>query len=183
MGGVWATTRKRTALAVILLVTVLVLAQPASAQLTFGSPSDPARLSLGIGAFDITPSSSHADAKTASEFRGEYHFGDVLWIISPFFGGSVTSDGAFYGYGGFGFDINFTPSIVFTPNAAAGFFERGSGTNLGSWFEFRTGAELAYRFDDMSRLGLSITHTSNAGLTKRNPGEQSLLVMFSIPLR
>ncbi len=121
LGGAWATIGKRTALAVVLLVTALVLARPAAAQLTFGSPSDPARLSLGIGAFDITPSPSHADAKTAGEFRGEYHFGDVLWIIAPFFGGSVTSDGAFYGYGGFGFDINFTPNIVLRRMPRPGF--------------------------------------------------------------
>ena len=70
-----------------------------------------------------------------------------------------------------------------TPNAAAGVFDRGSGTNLGSWWEFRTGAELAYRFANLSRLGVAVHHVSNAGLTKRNPGEQSILVMYSIPWR
>ena len=155
---------------------------PAAAQVTFGSPNDPARLALGAGAFDLTPSSSHPDSKTAAEFRGEYRWGDTVWIIAPFVGAAVTSDGAFYGYGGFGFDINLTPNIVLTPNGAAGYFERGSGTNLGSWWEFRTGAELAWRFPDQSRLGLAVHHTSNAGLGKRNPGEQSALLMYSIPM-
>lgn len=151
----------------------------ASAQVTFGG--DGPRVSFAVGAFDVTPS-HHKDSETAAEFRGEYHFGDVFWVISPFVGTSGTSDGAFYGYGGFGIDINFTPNIVLTPNAAAGYFAHGSGTNLGSWWEFRTGAELAWRFADQSRVGVAVTHTSNAGLTKVNPGEQSVVLTYSVPL-
>jgi lipid A 3-O-deacylase len=177
-----ATIGMRAALAAMILFLPGALA-PAAAQVTLGSPNDPPRLALGVGAFDITPSSSHKDSRTAAEFRGEYRFGDVLWAIAPFVGVSATSDGAFYGYGGFGFDINFTPHWVLTPNAAVGYFARGSGTNLGSAVEFRTGAELAYRFADMSRLGLAVTHTSNAGIGKVNPGEQAIVVMYSLPLR
>ena len=168
-------------LAAILLLCGLLIV-PAAAQITFGSPNDPDRLAFGVGAFDITPSNSHKDAATAAEFRGEYRFRDMLGPLAPFIGASVTSDGAAYGYFGFGLDINFNPEWVLTPNAAAGVFEHGSGTNLGSWWEFRTGAELAYRFPDQSRLGIAAHHTSNAGLTRRNPGEQSILVMYSIPM-
>ena len=164
-------------------VLAAALAMPAAAQVTFGSPADPPRLALGVGVFDVTPSKSHKDANTAGEFRGEYRFGGTPWLLEPFVGASVTTDGAAYGYFGFGLDVNFGPSWVLTPNAAAGVFERGSGTNLGSWWEFRTGAELAYRFANLSRLGVAVHHVSNAGLTKRNPGEQSILVMYSIPMR
>src|SRR5579862_4691611 len=66
------------------------LAPPAAAQVTFGSPNDPPRLALGAGAFDVTPSKGHPDSRTAAEFRGEYRFGDKLWIISPFLGASAT---------------------------------------------------------------------------------------------
>ena len=155
---------------------------PAAAQVTFGSPGDPPRIALGAGAFDFTPS-NHKDSRTAAELRAEYRYGDVFWILSPFIGTAGTSDGAFYGYGGFGIDINFGPSFVLTPNVAAGYFARGNGTALGSWVEFRSGAELAYRFADQSRLGIAIHHTSNAGLTKQNPGEQSAVLMYSVPLR
>lgn len=165
-----------------LVLALGLLAQPAAAQVTFGSPGDPAHVALGLGAFDFTPS-NHPDARTAAEFRGEYRFGDKLWILAPFVGGSVTTDGAAYGYFGFGFDVNFGPNWVLTPTGAAGVFERGSGTKLGSWWEFRTGAEFAYRLPDLSRIGVQVNHTSNAGLTKRNPGEQSIALMFSLPLR
>lgn len=170
---------------IIVLVILLWggLAPPAAAQIILGSPADPPRLALGAGAFDVTPSTSHKDSQTSGEFRGEYRFGDTVWILAPFVGVSVTTDGAFYGYGGFGVDVNFGPNWVLTPNGAAGVFTRGQGTNLGSWWEFRTGAELAYRFADQTRLGVAAHHTSNAGLTRRNPGAQSVLLIYSIPMR
>ena len=177
-----STIGTRAALAAVVLAALPFAVPPAVAQMTLGSPADPPHLALGAGAFDITPS-NHKDAHTAAEFRGEYRFGDVAWIIAPFVGVSATSDGAFYGYGGFGFDVNFSPNLVLTPNGAVGYFGHGSGTNLGSVVEFRTGAELAWRFADRSRLGVAINHTSNAGIGKHNPGEQSIVLMYSIPMR
>ena len=164
------------------LALVAFAASPAAAQITFGSPGDPPHVALGAGAFDITPS-NHRDSKTAAEFRGEYRFGDMFWLVSPFVGVQGTSDGAFYGYGGFGVDVNFTPNLVLTPNVAAGYFAPGSGTRLGYALEFRSGAELAWRFADTSRLGVAVHHISNAGLGKHNPGEQEILLMYSFPFR
>jgi hypothetical protein len=165
----------------VLIAAAVVVARPAAAQFSLGSPGGPPRLELGAGAFDITPS-VRKDAGTQGDFRGEYHFGDMLWIISPMVGLDVTTTGGTYLYGGFGFDINFTPNWVFTPNGAVGWYQHGSGTILGSWFEFRTGAELDYKFDDQSRLGIAVHHMSNAGLTKVNPGEQSVLLVYQLPL-
>ena len=112
-----------------------------------------------------------------------YRFGDQLWILAPFVGLSGTSDGGSYVFGGFGFDINFTPNVVLTPNVAVGYFGRGSGTNLGSSTEFRSGAELAWRLSNQARVGVAVHHMSNAGIGKHNPGEQSVVLMYSIPMR
>jgi lipid A 3-O-deacylase len=174
--------RAKQILGVAALAAMALVARPAAAQFSLGSPDGPQRLELGVGAFDITPDTHHKDAGTAGDFRGEYHFGDMLWIISPFVGADVTTEGATYAYFGFGFDINFSPNWVLTPNAAAGVFQRGNGTKLGSWWEYRTGAEFDYKFDDQSRLGLAIHHVSNDGLTRVNPGEQSALIVYQIPL-
>lgn len=163
------------------LLAAAAIARPAAAQLTLGSPGEPPRLELGAGAFDITPN-HRPDSGTQGVFRGEYHFGDMLWIVSPMVGLDVTTKGGTYLYGGFGFDINLWQNWVLTPNGAVGWYQRGSGTVLGSWFEFRTGAEIDYKFADQTRLGLAFHHTSNAGLTKINPGEQSLLLVYQIPL-
>ena len=172
----------RQAAAAAIGVALLALpAKRATAQITFGSPGEPPHIALGAGAFDITPG-NHRDSHTAAEFRGEYRFGDVVWPIAPFLGVQGTSDGAFYGYGGFGVDVNFSPNLVLTPNFAAGYFAPGSGTRLGYPLEFRSGAELAWRFADTSRLGVAFHHISNAGLGKHNPGEQEILLMYSLPL-
>jgi hypothetical protein len=169
------------------LAAILILigaVRPAVAQVTFGTPGDPPHIALGAGAFDVTPSNGNRHGGTAAEFRGEYRFGDVgWWFVSPFVGVSGTSDAASYVYGGFGFDINFSPNWVLTPNGAVGYFGKGSGTNLGSVVEFRTGAELDYRFADSTRLGVNVNHTSNAGIGKHNPGEQSVVLMYSVPIR
>ena len=179
--SLWGIGRQAAAVA-IGLVLIGFVARPAAAQITFGSPGDPPHIALGAGAFDITPS-NHKDSHTAAEFRGEYRFGDMFWLVSPFVGVQGTSDGAFYGYGGFGVDVNFTPNLVLTPNVAAGYFAPGSGTRLGYPLEFRSGAELAWRFADTSRLGVAVHHISNAGLGKHNPGEQEILLMYSFPFR
>jgi lipid A 3-O-deacylase len=152
-------TKHFLSVAALIAVAVLV-ARPAAAQFSLGSPGGPPRLELGAGAFDITPS-HRPYAGTQGDFRGEYHFGDMLWIISPMVGLDVTTTGGTYLYG---------------------WYQHGSGTVLGSWFEFRTGAELDYKFDDQSRLGIAVHHISNAGLTKVNPGEQSILLVYQLPL-
>jgi len=169
------------------IAAVACFARPAAAQyslgwVSLGSPGGPPRLELGLGAFDITPS-NREHAGTQGVGRLEYHFGDVLVpLFSPFIGNDVTSKGGTYTYFGFGFDINFGPNWVLTPNGAAGYYQRGSGTPLGSWWEFRTGAELDYKLPDQTRIGLVVQHMSNAGLTRNNPGEQEVLLTYQIPL-
>src|SRR5215469_889260 len=168
--------------AVAVIIPAAFIARPAAAQFSLGSSGGPQRLSLGAGAFDITPNDHHPDSTTQGLFAGEYHFGDVLWIISPMLGFQVSTKGSTYLYGGFGFDINFTPNWVLTPNGAFGWYERGSGTNLGSAAEFRTGAEFSYKFDDQSRLGVAFHHISNAGIGRYNPGEQQIMAVYQLPL-
>jgi hypothetical protein len=164
------------------LVAVVLVARPAAAQFSLGSPGGPPRLELGVGAFDITPS-NRPESATQGDFRGEYHFGDVLIpYFSPFLGTDITTRGGTYTYFGFGIDINFSPNWVLTPNAAAGVYQHGGGTPLGSWWEYRTGGEFDYKFADQSRLGVAVHHTSNDGLTRNNPGEQSVLLVYQLPL-
>ena len=59
------------------IVLVGLAARPAVAQVSLGSPGGPPRLELVAGAFDITPS-RRKDAGIQGDFRGEYHFGDLL---------------------------------------------------------------------------------------------------------
>jgi lipid A 3-O-deacylase len=166
------------------LATILLWSAGASAQTAPTTPptptpmrsDDPGFISLGAGAFDVL----HND--TAGELRGEYRFGQKLWIFKPFLGAEGTTKRAFYGYGGILVDIYLGNRWVVMPNAAFGYYDKGNGKDLGSHAEFRTGAEFAYRFDDRSRLGFTFHHISNAGINKRrNPGEEEMEIVFSLP--
>jgi lipid A 3-O-deacylase len=166
----------------ILVVLGLAAADPAAAQITFGSPGDPPRIAIGSGVFDVIPNGGKPGSGATGLALGEYRFGDVLWIISPFVGTFGTAKGAFYGYGGFGFDINFFGRFIATPSAAVGYFEHGTGINLGAHTEFREGAEFDYRFDNLNRLGVGLYHMSNAGIGKQNPGVELVTVILTMPL-
>ena len=156
---------------------------PAAAQVTFGSPDDPPRIAIGGGAFDVLPNKNQAGNGANGLALTEYRFGDVLWIVAPFVGVFGTGRGAFYGYGGFGFDINFTNRFVLTPTAAVGYFTHGTGIDLGAHTEFRTGAELDYRFENLSRLGLGFYHITNAGIGEHNPGTELVTIVLTMPFR
>lgn len=137
---------------------------------------EPAFLALSAGVFDI------ADDYTTAEFRAEYRSDLRLWLFAPFVGAMANAEGGVYGYAGLGVDIFLGKRIVLTPNAAFGLYYEGDSKDLGGAFEFRTGAELAYRFDDQSRLGVALHHISNASIYDQNPGTESVVLTYAIPI-
>jgi lipid A 3-O-deacylase len=162
----------------VLLFLGFVAAPPAAAQLiSLGSPNDSPRLALGSGAFNAIVKHNSATFMDSAEYR----FGDLLWIIDPLVGVQGTTQGAFYGYFGISFDIHLPGHLIFTPSGAFGYFLEGTGINLGSIWEFRSGAELVYRFDDQRRIGIGFYHMSNAGIGKTNPGQEMLTAVFTVP--
>ena len=137
---------------------------------------DPAFITGAVGLFDVL------DNEEATSFNVEYRSGLKLAFLKPFGGAMVTTDRATYGYGGFLVDIYFGRRLVLTGNTAVGLWANGHGKKLGSFVEFRSGLELAFRFDNRSRLGVGFHHISNAGLGHSNPGTEILSLIYSIPL-
>jgi lipid A 3-O-deacylase len=154
---------------------------PVTAQITFGSPSDPPRIAIGGGAFDVLPNRNQPGSRPTGLALGEYRFGDVLWILAPFVGVLGTGQGSFYGYGGVGFDIYIGERFAVTPSTAVGYFKQGGGINLDASCEFRSGAEFAYRFEDRRRVGVGFYHISNAGIGKHDPGAEFVTVVLTVP--
>ncbi len=143
---------------------------------TTAAEDDPHFLTLAAGYYDIN------DDMDAVEFRAEFRARNQFWFFKPFGGLMATSDAAFYGYAGLLVDLYFGRRVVLTPGFAAGLYEDGDGKDLGHIVEFRSAIELAFRFDNRSRLGLSFYHLSNAGLDDNNPGTEVLSLNYSIPL-
>ncbi len=137
----------------------------------------PSFLSVSIGAFDIN------DDKKAYEFRGEYRPNIKIWKFGPIIGLSGTGDKGIYGFAGLGMDLYFGRRMVLTPSAALVGYHKGDGKSLGGEFQFRTGGELAWRFDNWSRVGVGFHHISNAGIYNSNPGTEILALTYSLPLR
>lgn len=138
---------------------------------------DPSFLVGGIGAFDLVQ-----DDDRAVDFRLEYRHGRGLWFIKPWIGIEGTSDGALYGVGGLLADIDLGSRFVLIPSFGIGAYAEGDGKDLGNTVEFRSQIELAYRFDDRSRIGVAFSHISNAGLGDENPGTEILNVYYAYPL-
>lgn len=167
-GGI--TVRKYLSVAILAITALVSMEKTVLAE-------EPAFLSVGAGVYDVN------DSETTAEGRVEYRFSEAnkIWHFSPFIGLMANAEGATYGYGGVGLDIFFGKRWVLTPNFAVGLYGNGDSKDLGHAVEFRSGVELAYRFDDRSRLGLTFHHISNAGLDDQNPGTESVLLVYSMP--
>ncbi|HUB95968.1 MAG TPA: acyloxyacyl hydrolase [Stellaceae bacterium] len=137
---------------------------------------DPGLVSIGAGAWDFDHN------RTSAEGRVEYRFSQGFFFIKPLVGVLATNDGEIYAYGGLRADLIFADHYVVMPVATVGYYDKGYGKNLGSWLEFKTGAEFAYRFDNAWRVGIAFDHISNAGLTRTNPGTENILLVASMPL-
>lgn len=151
-----------------LAALIACIAAPAQAD------DDPAFLTLAVGAFDV-------GEDAAVEGRVEYRHDGKLWIFKPFGGVMATGDGAAYAYAGVLIDAYWGNRIVTTLSFAPGAYHEGDGKDLGHTLEFRSQFEIAWRFDDRSRLGLAVSHMSNASIGDKNPGQESLTLNYSFP--
>lgn len=144
---------------------------------------DGSALTLGVGAYDTGAFGGNAD--TAAQFALEYrHDLDLLLGIKPWVGGFVTTDQTLYGGAGLYRDFELIENLYFTPMAGIGAWGRGDAEkDLGHVLEFRTGAELTYRFANGSRIGVQFFHLSNASISEQNPGEESFQAIYVLPLR
>lgn len=146
--------------------------------------SPPDLISFAAGAFDFLRPRS-----TSFEFEAEYKFHlkclksplDFL-EFRPLVGLMVTAKGSGYLYGGINFDLLFCDHLLIAPGFAAGYYWQGQGKNLGYPLEFRSGVEVGWQFSDWHRLGIHFYHLSNASLSRRNPGEESIVFYYDIPL-
>lgn len=164
------------ALALVVMATLAVVSDARAGD----DEDDPDFLSLSAGAFDW-----NRQKDPGAEFRAEYRWGYRMPYIQwkPF----VALAGATSGHGFIGagvlWDVYIGRRVVVTPSFAPHFYVGGDKKlDLGHPVEFRSQLEIAYRFDDRSRLGLAISHYSNASLGDTNPGTESAMLYYSIPL-
>ncbi|HEY4135966.1 MAG TPA: acyloxyacyl hydrolase [Alphaproteobacteria bacterium] len=151
--------------------------------LAFAANAQPAQaadkdvLSVGLGVYDVIRDDDSAIAASL-----EYQSAHKLWIFDPVVGLMGTADQSVYGYVGIAYDLKFSDHWIVTPSFAPGLYARGEGKDLGSTVEFRSAVQVAYQFDEGSRLGLLFYHMSNAGLSDHNPGTEVLMATYGLSL-
>jgi hypothetical protein len=138
---------------------------------------DPSFLTFSAGYYDF-----NRQKEPAGEGGMQYRSDLKLWIFQPIAGFMVNGNGSADFYAGISLDIFFGNRFVVRPSFAPGYYYRGGGQDLGYGLEFRSAIEFAYRFDDRSRLGVEVYHMSNASLGHINPGEESINLVYALPV-
>lgn len=100
--------------------------------------------------------------------------------LQPWFS-IMSSDQEFFVGGGLMLDYEFVSDWYVTPGFGLGCYLEDNGLKLGSHLEFKSFLELSYVLPNDSRIGLRLSHLSNAGLGDRNPGAESFSVLYSHP--
>jgi len=105
----------------------------------------------------------------------------IAGVIQPLFGALATTNGALYGYGGVGIPFNIAPHWRLMPSVAVGAYKRGGGVDLDSTVIYRAGAELAYIFDNKSRLGLNVHVLTNGTSLGRDDRTEVIGLAYTAP--
>lgn len=158
------------------LAILVMVAQPVLAD-GFKIAKDPAYLTFSAGYFDI-----NRQKDEAAELSLEYRSNVDLWIFKPFAHAAYVTNGMSFVGAGVLIDLQVGDNWIIQPSFAPTWWRGAtSDLDLGYGLEFRARLEVAYRFPDKSRFGISLSHSSNAHLGDTNPGTESLMVNVSIP--
>ena len=165
-----------------ILVTLLTLcfvnfASAADDKLNKVNSAKETELNFYTGMFDFS------DHKQSSALIGLQHQNEDLFrnsflgTLSPITGGFFTEKSALYLYTGVQaeYELGF---LTITPSFAPGYYNYGSGKDLGYPLEFKSEVQVTLNLSDNSHLGMSYNHISNASLGDKNPGANSYMVNF-----
>ena len=151
---------------------------------------------FGLGMYDVRFDGS--EKNQATDFRYEYRSDkslfdigpeeDNFFFLKPFFGVEFTSDSASYFLTGIYIEENLgelfegdKSKLFFTPSFGAGIYDDGSGKKLGNDLQFRTSFEISYELKNKNKIGISLSHISNANLADKNPGVEILSLSYHVP--
>lgn len=140
---------------------------------------DPAFIAIGAGAYDW-----NRQKDEGTEVRIEYrHDEKIFGIFKPLLAAAATDTDSYFVGAGVLVDVYLGNRLVLSPSFAPHYYNGGNNRlDLDHPLEFRSQLELAYRMDDRSRIGIAVSHYSNAGLGTTNPGTESAIVYYAYPL-
>lgn len=172
-------SRARVWFAVVTVITFFLMPRAWADEGMFALAKDPAYVTVSGGYFDYIRGND-AGAEFSLEYRPDYELG---WF-KPFAHAAYVSNGMTFLGAGLLLDLQVGDNWIIQPSFAPTWWRGKSGQfdlDLGSAVEFRSRLEVAYRFENKSRLGVSITHTSNGGFEDTNPGTEAVMLNVSVP--
>lgn len=101
--------------------------------------------------------------------------------FQPTMGVSGTMDGDLWAGAGAAWAAHFDRAYV-QLFLMPGLYARGSGPDLGSPIEFRSGIELGWEARNGIRYGVTYDHRSNADISTTNPGMETIQFKISFPI-
>jgi len=137
-------------------------------------------LSFYTGTFDIIDQEGDdqtnlfgIEHKNPKLFRNTF-----LGKFSPVTGGFVTGNSSVYLYTGIEGQYGVGP-LKILPSFTPGFYEKGSGKDLGSALEFKSEIKIGFDIFENSKIGYSYSHISNNNWGDTNPGTDNQQIAFS----
>ncbi len=131
---------------------------------------------VGAGRMDLRSSSGLAyGSLEATHLVGSSRY----W---GFWGAADVSGTANWAGGGLFATWPFSPRWSLSLSSGPGWYSNPSRLDLGHALEFRSTAYLICRWKERYGAGLSVSHYSNAGLSKHNPGTESVRLFFTVRL-
>ena len=134
-------------------------------------------LNFYTGMFDFSDDGKRATLVGFQHQNEELNRDTFLGNLSPITGAMITADNATYFYTGVQAHYK-VGSLNFTPSFTPGYYNEGSGKDLGHALEFKSEIQLSLELPKNSQFGLSYNHLSNASLGDKNPGANSYMFNF-----
>ena len=127
-------------------------------------------LSFYTGMFDITDEIGDDETNL---FKNTF-----LGKFSPVTGGFITGKNSVYLYTGVEGQYKLGP-VSILPSFTPGYYEKGSGKDLGNVLEFKSEIKIGLDIFDSSKIGYSYSHISNNNWGDVNPGTDNQSITFS----
>ena len=136
-----------------------------------------AEINIYTGMFDFSDDGKKSSLIGFQHQNENLNRDTFLGNLSPITGALITADNAGYIYTGVQAQYKIG-SINITPSFAPGYYNEGSGKDLGHALEFKSEIQLSLDLPKDSQLGFSYNHLSNASLGDKNPGANSYMFNF-----
>ena len=137
-------------------------------------------ISVYTGTFDVID--KEGDDQTSMigvEHRNTDLFRNTfLGKLAPVTGAFVTGKESIYFYTGVEGQYSVGPMNI-SPSFTPGYYEKGSGKDLGSALEFKSEIKIGFDILKDSKLGYSYSHISNNDWGSKNPGSNNQQIIFS----